>query len=382
MKTLVINTYGGSLALGARAMGAEILGLYEDSGFGSDIQAANFPDIEQVRRIADWPARDLGDTVVIAHPPCSAFSVQNTSPFARGVDSDAFDCTKKVLAYASRNRARAICVESVVGALSGAWDVHQEVADDHGYHLYRVLQNGAMFSAQWRDRFWAIWVRKDAAPERMRLAITPRWQTIGEVIRGYNDGPAFQACDTKLIELKRRFTEEAFCTPEEMTTIFAPHDPPYDGGVSRTLHKLKYPDWDLSQVREQFVTTFATSGMRFISPVGLAPVLLSSSWWYIDGRNLAVDGYKRIMGFPADYIFPDKYYNKMRTFLSKGVVPAVAAWVLRTVQAHLETLPVGGPTGQTYQLSIEPNQIADFRIKRDSWDWRNEKLPELRHHDD
>ena len=86
MKTLIINSYGGSLVLGAKAVGAEIIGSYEDHNFGLGIQQAIFDDIKFVAYRKDWKPQDLRDVFVIAHPPCSAFSVQNTSRTARGLE--------------------------------------------------------------------------------------------------------------------------------------------------------------------------------------------------------------------------------------------------------------------------------------------------------
>jgi site-specific DNA-cytosine methylase len=375
LKTLIINTYGGSLALGAAAVpGVEVLGLYEDVGFGSDVQALNFPNVPRVESISDWPAQDLRDVVVIAHPPCSAFSVQNSSPDARGVDSKAFACTKRVLNYAMGNGAKAIAIESVMGALSGAWNVHQQYADQNGYHLYRVLQNGIMFSAQWRERFWAVFVKKGVAPTNMHLTLKPRWQTVKDVLAGVTDPRPFSDDERRLDELKHRFRHEAGCNEEEMAAIFGPHD--QDGGVSKLLYKLKFADdsdWTAEDVRVSFVCSFATAGMRFLHPDKYAPVILGSSWWNYQGANVPIDGYKLLAGFPRSYKFPKE--KKMRSFLSKGVIPAVASWILGQLTLHLEDKSM---YVAPYELWCEPNGIADFRISRDGWLRRNEELPKLR----
>lgn len=379
----MINTYGGSLLLGARAFGADVIGSYEDIGFGSDIQEANFPEVELIRRIEDWPSQDLSETVVIAHPPCSAFSVQNTSRAARGPDSAAFACTRRVLDYAMSNKALVIAIESVTGALAGARHVHQKYADDNGYNLYRVLQNGCMFSAQWRERFWAVWVKKGAAPDRWTWKLERRLLRVRDVLEGQDlSEPTFPGMDEKLEKLKERIVYGTSCTPEDMSYFFDIQTPHHDGGIGKVLQRRLYPGESPHDVRYEIVSTFATSSMRYINPDKLCPVLLGSSWWYLNGRNLSQTGYKLLAGFPADYVFPERYVKKTRTFLSKGVIPAVAEWILGQISDHL-----GEPQSRCrqvvallapiiYEVEISPNEIVDFRIHRGHWDQRD---PRIRH---
>ena len=42
---LIINTYGGSLLLGARLAGHRVEAVLEDVGYGSEVVAANFPKV-------------------------------------------------------------------------------------------------------------------------------------------------------------------------------------------------------------------------------------------------------------------------------------------------------------------------------------------------
>jgi FkbM family methyltransferase len=392
VKTLVINTYGGSLLLGARAVGAEIIGSYEDTAFGLPIQQANFPELDFRPMRRDWPTQDLSETFVIAHPPCSAFSVQNSNPQARGVDSAAFACTKSVLDYSLREcRAAGLAVESVVGALAGAWSIHQKFADEFGYNLYRILQNGSMFGAQWRDRFWVVYLKKGTAPEVMNWQLYPRWSTVRQEVEGYLDGPAPAGLDEALDKLKRRFIEEAGCTQQDLEYIFD-ENPEELTSVDDRLWRRKFPTVDRWEVCKRYVTKYASGAMVHLAPRGLCPVLLGGSWWFMDGRNLSEQAYKRLMGFPSDYIFPegdtgrkkDNYRVDMRTYLSKGVMPPVASFILENVFYHLGTVPTGhelrhcGAEG-AYALEVAPNFIADFRIRKKTW---GEQRPALRHEDE
>ena len=401
MKTLVINTYGGSLLLGAKALGLEIIGSYEDTGFGSAIQAANFPEVNLIAMRRDWPNQDLSETFVIAHPPCSAFSVQNSNPKARGVDSAAFACTKSVLQYSVDNAALGIAIESVVGALQGAWPIHQYYADTYGYNVYRILENGTMFGAQWRDRFWVVYLKKGAAPDVMPWTLYPKFKTIRQVV-GELTGPSPAGLDEELAKLKHRFKTEAGCTDGEIEAMFNYNVQEMES-IDGLLWERKFNNevrWD---VCKRYVTKYASSAMVCLNPDGFCPVLLGSSWWHMDGRNMSEVGYKRLMGFPDDYVFPEgntrkeNYRADMRTYLSKGVMPPIAAWVLRNSLTHLgwkrstvdglpaelsgETLSANSSpsTVEPYIIECAPNQIADFRIRKKTW---GEQRPALRHWDE
>ena len=388
MRTLVINTYGGSLLLGAHALGCNVLASLEDSAFGLGIQQANFPHLNYYPVRRSWPKKwNLSETVVVAHPPCSAFSVQNCSPGARGVNSAAFACTRDVLQYAMSNNALAVAVESVMGALAGAWPIHQHFADTHGYHLYRILQNGAMFSPQWRERFWVVYIRKGVAPELMTWRLVPRWQKVKDVITGHEDGPSPGNIDRLLADQKRRLVEETGLTDAEMSYLFDPQDPHHPTSALGTiLWKTKFRDQPKWEIFKKHIGGFASGTMCFIDPNGLAPVLMGGSHWYANGRNLSETAYKRIAGFPAEYIFPStprNYRSQMRMYLSKGVIPAVATWILENVFHHLGMLPADlrqvETTTPPYTIHVRPNYIADFRPHKRQLD---APRPPLRHEEE
>jgi site-specific DNA-cytosine methylase len=365
MKILVINTYGGSLLLGTSATQHEIIGSYEDAGFGMEIQKANFPNLEFIEKIKDWPKQDLSEVLVIAHPPCSAFSVQNSSWYERGPHSKAFNCTRKVLEYSMENKAIAIAIESVVGACAGAWDVHQEYADKYGYYLYRILQNGCMFVPQWRQRFWAVYIRKGVAPTSMVWTLTPNWQKIKDVTEHYECGPSAGNTDLLLEKLKEKM--RPICDKETWDYFF-------NTNHGEGILKL-FPKKFSRELIPSILGTYASGMLVYLDPEGLAGVLMGGTWWYMNGRNLSESAYKRIMGFPANYIFPDRYRKGMRTYLSKSVIPQVATWIINNIHEHLLKVIINSP----YIIEIMPSEIADFRISRKAW---GRSFPPLRHWDD
>jgi hypothetical protein len=399
VKVLIINSYAGSIVLGAKSLGCcDIIGSYEDHNFGLDVQKANFPDLKYLEYRDQWPEQDLSDVLVVAHPPCSAFSLANTSPSTRGVNSGAFSCTKSVLQYAMGNNAIGIAIESVMGALGGAWPIHQHFADKYGYNLYRILENGCMFGAQWRERFWVLYVKKGAAPDTLQLALTPRWQTVRQAIQGHEEGPSPRNLDVLLERQKQRLLNNGI-TQAEVDMLFDPaHQPKKTTALGTLLWRMKFegiPEEEkhkryLAILGEDFIDHglakqemfhifiggFASGQMCILGLDSLAPVLMGGSHWYCNGRNLAENGWKRIMGFPACYHFPEtprNYRKAIQTYLSKGVMPPIAEWVIEQAGAHLGMLPSDHVyrhhpmTPFTYIRNVEPNHIADFRIARSAW---------------
>lgn len=386
MKTLVINSYAGSITIGAKQIGADIVASMEDDNFFLDVQKRNYPELRYVEHRSQWPSQDLSDTVVIGHPPCSGFSLANSSRAARGVNSNAFACTKDLLKYAMTNKAKVVAIESVMGALGGAWHVHQHFADAYGYNLYRIVENGIMFSPQWRERFWAVWVKRDVAPPVMSVTLQPRWQTVGEVLEGYEEGPPPGNLDLMLERQRAKLRDGFALSDSEMSYYFDAQDPPHptislDRLVwQQRLQELTSQDrWDI--VREH-VEGFNSSGMTYLGPDGYAPTVMAGSFWYYRGRTVSEDGYKRIAGFPVNYVFPESpknYRKNMRTGLSKGVIPAIARWVLEIIGRHLGETGLNYQHDETgYQLKVEPNDIADFRIGKVAWQERAHITPRLR----
>jgi hypothetical protein len=162
-------------------------------------------------------------------------------------------------------------------------------------------------------------------------------------------------------------------TSADMSYLFDAQDPPHKTrGFARAVQQRLFPSEPIDIVQLDFLgVTFSTGQMCYVDPRGLAPCLLGSSWWYVNGRNMTEKGYKRVMGFPADYVFPDKVRRAMRMYLSKGVMPPVAEWILRQVTDNLEGRDLTG----TYSIDARPNSIADFRFKKRHW---GQERPELR----
>lgn len=373
MKVLVINSYAGSLTLGAHALDADIVGSYEDSGFGIAIQKENFPGLHFVDNIKSWPSQDLRDTVVIAHPPCAAFSQQNTSASKRGVDTDAFACTVRVLDYATKAGAKAIAIESVMGALAGAYEVHDRYAQD--YHLYRVTQNGILFGVpQWRERFWAVFVRKDLADPLMIWTLTPYITNIGITLDPLLPGTPLDALERTTEKLTVKLAGHGLgITRDHVDAVFATDlsKEVKRHGFARLIQPQFWPNENPKVVLRKYVSAFTSAQPSVLAPWGFAPVLLGSSFWVYRGAPVPEEGYKAIMGFPVDYYFPDDHRERreMRKYLSKGVCPPVASWILSNIAMHIrESVNRHRLTTDdgitTIQQTCEPGHVVAFRPRK------------------
>lgn len=388
MNTLVINTYAGSLLLGARKVkDSQLIGSFEDSGFGAKITRANeplWPWIQFVDSIKNWPQDlDLTDTVVLAHPPCAAFSQQNTSKAKRGTETDAFECTRKVLKYAMNANAAAIAVESVMGALGGAWDVHEHMAEAGGYHVYRVLKNSILFGVpQFRERFWCLFVRKGTAPSELRLRLSPRFVTLKTVLDDVTPGSVVPGDPNKTVsKFVRQLTSgpcrcgEKLSPPREVIHGFDEAEVRAVGldardvelrvkrmGFAKLITPAFFPGEDSKHVIKAHVSPFTSAQPSVLAPGGYAPVLLGSSLWVYKGAVVSKEGYCRIMGFPSDYVFPEDRAHGVRTYLSKGVCPPVAEWVLDSLRQHLGE-PQGSPltNAGAYDKVVQPSRVVSFR---------------------
>src|SRR5262249_50447367 len=119
----------------------------------------------------------------------------------RGTETDAFECTRKVLKYAMSGNAAAIAVESVMGAMGGAWDVHDHLAEQGGYHVYRILKNSILFRVpQFRERFWCVFVGKGAAPAGLRLKLSPVFKTLESVLSSVTPGTPLPENPAKTVD--------------------------------------------------------------------------------------------------------------------------------------------------------------------------------------
>jgi site-specific DNA-cytosine methylase len=347
-KVLTINTYGGSLLLAAKLAGLPVVASLEDAGFGSDLQALNFPEVPLFKTWREWPKGRMDGIIVLAHPPCAAFSNQNQNYTARGVAANSFKCHTDVMEYSLGNGCEALAIESVVGAYKVARPVYEEFAQKYGYNCYFILQNAAAFGVpQWRPRFWVLFTKTESLSIKLPTA---KLRVIVDILNPKACAATDPGTSTKRTR-SRPGLALALSEAEESWT----------GPLLNILEK-KYElprTKNFMNVREKFGLTglFTTGLPRFVDPYDLATTVLEDSWWWIGKRELTVEEYCCIMGFPPDYKWGNQK-NNFRKYLSKGVCPPVAAWVLNTLNDNLLNQ-------NQSPLRLSPGQTCDLAINRE-----------------
>jgi len=346
---VTINTYGGSLLLGAKAAKANILATMEDTGYGSDLQAMNFPNIPRYERIDDWPEKfsvAWSKIDVIAHPPCKSFSTMAARYNAhRGtVEGGGFDCHRNVMCYALGHHCRSLAIESVIGAYKGGQEEYEAAAKQYGYHLTFIFLNAVSFGLpQWRPRIWMLFHRS----KLFKVNLKPRYVQLKTVLNpGKTTVPVFS--DTKRLWEKTRPVLQG---KNPVGHIFAVLEKKF--GIDYAELRMKYP---------MMTRGYLSGYTRFLDPTGFTTTLLGDTTWAVGDRLLTIEEYCSVMGFPRNYKFNIARYpnnhGDARSYLSRGVCPPIAAWILKMQDANAQ-----GWTGPfTHQAGED--DIIDLRVKK------------------
>lgn len=362
MKLLIINTYAGSLLVGAElarkaGVPVEVVGSCEDGGFGQEVARLNFPKVNHTKETKDWPSGDLRDTAVIAHPPCAAFSLQNVTneqvqgKTYRGTSTDAFACHRRVMDYALSKKCAALAIESVPGALA-AKETYEEYAQKYGYAVYFILQNAVSFGVpQWRPRLWVVFCESS----RLLIDFSPRYRVLESVADP--GGEADPVVVRRLQRIYTRFAEAKFDWQKLL-------DDGHVGGFLSVCEKflgVKDPSSNKHLVRKKTGTLglFHTCLPRVLDPLDFASTVLSDSYFFMAGRPCSRKEYHRIMGFPDNYRWPAGQDSDFRKYLSKGVCPPVAAWVIRQLALNL-----GEVKKFTSSHVVQPGEVLDLKPVR------------------
>lgn len=354
---LVINSYAGSLTIAASQLKLKIRGSYEDCGFGLSIQRLNFPKLDYFDK-PPWPGQDLSKTLVIAHPPCAAFSQQ--APYRGGTDSDHFEPHRRVMRYALGQDCAALAIESVPGILAGAAEVHRKMAKRYGYQLYKIQQNAVTFGVpQWRPRVWIVFTKT----KRLALWHHPTLRTVGDILRPRgtvlaknHEITANLRCLAKAGYTEKQVYEELL-GGEHIGSLLQ---------IGKKLLELKRVGPNFKEVRDAWHLggQFGVKMPRVLNPEGYATTILHDSSFFTMGRELFLEEYLALMGFPEDYKFPPTMLKDFRLYLSKGVCPPVAKWILEQLIENVSGRPRGTALATDMAMILQPGEVADFTITK------------------
>jgi hypothetical protein len=226
---------------------------------------------------------------------------------------------------------------------------------------------------QFRERFWAVLIRKDLADPHMTWQLNPHIVTVGAALDPLMPGTQLKApWGTTNKFLRKLSTGPCICGDVhnfDVDELKAVGLSSLEGfkrrGFSVRIQPRFFPNEDAKSVCRRHVSPFTSAQPSVLAPGGYTPVLLGSSLWFYGGAPVSKEGYCAIMGFPPDYIFPEDHHYGVRTFLSKGVCPPVATWVLDNIRIHLG-LPSGSrfTRGVGYSKGVAHGHIASFRPGR------------------
>lgn len=324
IKLVIINTYTGSLLIAAAQKPEyRVLMSLEGQGYGAKIQRLNFPTTAIYETKDRWPRMDLHDAVVIAHPPCSCFSAQSKK---KGLTDDPkFQDTLDVIEYAIGHRgcrASALMIESVVASKEPTELIFAEYARSRGYHMTRVELDYSRWVPQERTRLWTVWSRRQVDLEKPpgrgpMLADVLNVKREGEIINWQRN--RMESIRAKLVGRMSARKLNSYLRGEK--------------GFGSLAKVMTAPGEELSGLTiaeaANFMGISYTSRVpRVLDPGGLAPTLMFDSCFLYDGELLRVVDYKRIMGFPDDYVLRNGPRGGPLEWLSRGVVPAAARYVL------------------------------------------------------
>lgn len=294
MQAIDLFAGAGGFSTGARDAGLDIVWAANHWRAAVDCHAANHPATEhacQDLHQADWsriPAHD----VLCASPSC-----QGHSP-ARGRDRAHHDAARStawaVVSCAEHHRPAIILVENVPEfrdwALYPAWTLAMQAL---GYALAPYIVDAADHGVpQHRQRLF-IAATRSRAP--IRLALPTRRHVPASRIIDFSAGS------------------------------WSPIDRP--GRSPRTLARIEN---GRAQHGRRFVMPYYGSGSGLTGrslarPLGT--VTTRDRWAVVDGdrmRMMSVPEYRAAMGFPADYVLPQKPRSLAINLLGNAVCPPVA----------------------------------------------------------
>lgn len=367
---LAINSYAGSLVLGAKQAGYKIRGSYEDAGYGIAAQKLNFPDLNFVDK-SPWPADNLSETAVIAHPPCASFSIMNPmkgSEKHTGTTADGFQCHRNVMEYALGASCESLAIESVTGVMK-AKDIYEEYGKTFGYDVYFIRLNAIGFGVpQWRARVWVIFKKQTFRPNLFHIKYNPTFVKLESVLRA--EGTTMAGGDETHIMVRR--LKEAKVSGTELRKIFTGE---YGCGsllrIGQTVLGIDDVGENFTEVRKKWNLGGLYSAMmpRILDPNLWAPTVLGGSAWFVNGRPMFLEEYMGVMGFPADYKWPSSFSDP-RLYLSKGVCPPIAAWILQQLERNqegaLDFTHTAAP-GEVIDIQPKKAQVEDFLLQGKLW---------------
>lgn len=343
IKALISHSYIGTLLAACEAEGVQMIATQEAAGFGSGIQALNWPTVQNIPKRSDWlQAEQLPQDnkwFAIAQPPCAGGSMVTPGHARGGLENpkSAFHITHDFMKYAYSTRAPIIAVESVPGTLKlcggDLFKMRDMYAPDYG--VFVVLDNSSDYGCvSIRKRMWHIHYRKDLFPNGLEWTKpTPNRRTLAEALEGCSELP-----DNHIAPGQQKVYDK-------FAALFA--ELPQGHYANNWLRKAGR--WDLlpegTKIKvksngEQFIfyESLATKKLGFDQ---LAPTITGSTFLIhpTENRPLTSREYLRINNMPDRFRFPPSMpVSQHVTYIGKTVSIGIAKWVIQNMVANISRL--------------------------------------------
>jgi hypothetical protein len=247
-----------------------------------------------------------------------------------------------VINYGLGHHCRSVIIESVVGAYEGGQEEYEKLAKQYGYRVNYIFLNAVSFGVpQWRPRVWVIFHRL----KTFRVNLKPHYVLLKEALKA---GPTpvegmLGGHMGKLWEGTRKILKGK----KPMGHIHQ---------VLRREYGLS--SYDELEAKFPHAHGYVSGHIRFVDPNWFSTAILGNTALAFEDRLLTLEEFCAIMGFPRDYQF-GRRVRQARMYLSKGVCPQVATWILKTVDRNLQ-----GWTGAKTHETTEFGGVIDLRVKR------------------
>lgn len=382
--------FAGAFAVALQKQGFDLEKVVEPGGFGIGAIKANAYNLEFGGRIHTEDGAPFSESnVLVGNPPCSGFSLINTSKKGRfrGPESEVNACMWAFMRYAAgmnRGRGPAIAVfESVQGAGKQGKKLMNDLVLELGrltekeYTLHSVFMSGASVgAAQIRRRYFWVASRIPFGIESPKIAKVPTYyDAIGDLenLVGVRDRQAYRHQPSWWVfQHGLRNSEPTVASMDRVQTAWtkrmedvAPYwnqGENHRAALARSIAVNGRPpqSWAERDVDKELYGTHFSGAYR-VRENECGHVIAGDGGMsfvhYREDRTLSVREVSRLMGFP-DW-FDWSYTTPTKAFSHQGKQVPVQSWewILGWVKRALEGRP--GQWAGTPDLTWGPERVYD-----------------------
>jgi site-specific DNA-cytosine methylase len=371
-----VQGFAGGFSCAATLAGFRLVAKREhDGGFGAPLMEANRKFLGDGWQTQTGPAESWDPVtadVVIANPPCSAFSGMTSGQAVHGSASRINDCMWDVMHFAARVKPAFVCMESVSQAFVTGLPLMRALAHylrrESGldYQITHVLQNNlATGGCTQRKRYFLVLSLEPFGVELPDLHGIP---TVGDALSDLRNLPL--TWDEQPVTSEPSWWTEPLRREDGLVDghqtvrntqlrnihgmITGEHAVPWEPGdkeddVIRRYHETHGempPHVTDTKRRKLLETNFKPGGFSntrywdWSRPGHVLTGAGPSQVWHPDGRFITHREAARIMGFPDSWLVGEAASQRnLGAYWGKGTSVSPAKWLMTWVRHSLEGDP-------------------------------------------